>query len=91
MVQFDVARVNQRLATDYIRVYGNYQLGDIVVYFSQANEPYHSAVYIADDVLLTKNGPRSSRPWMLVRMEDMKWYYPRADAIQVGVFRRKDL
>ena len=58
----DVKEVSRALNGDYHRVSGNLRLGDVVVFMDQ-KKPVHSAVYVADDVLFTKNGRGSSMPW----------------------------
>jgi hypothetical protein len=84
------AAVARTLEDDYYRVYGNLQLGDLVFY-SDAVSAVHSAVYLADDILFTKNGNTSSRPWMLVKLEDMQDFYPALKPLEVRYYRRKDL
>ncbi len=79
----------KRLTNDYYPVYGDHELGDLVFFMAGSNQLYHTAVYIADDVLFTKNGALPSRPWMLVRLEDMQDYYPKHDPIEVHYFRRR--
>jgi hypothetical protein len=63
-------------------------LGDLVV-FAAGGEIFHTAVYLADDVVFTKNGPRASRPWMLLPLEAMKAFYPRTRPIRVAFLSRR--
>lgn len=85
------AEVTQTLNRDYYRVFGNYQLGDLVLYFASDEDFVHSAVYIADDFVFTKNGNLSSRPWMFTRLDDMKSFYPAIKPLEVRFYRRKDI
>ena len=55
------------IASDYYVIYSGYQMGDLVLFMTAPGEVIHSAVYLADGVLFTKNGSRPSNPWMLVR------------------------
>jgi hypothetical protein len=41
------------------------RFGDVLVLTNPAGQGIHSAVYIADDVYYTKNGPGSIDPWQL--------------------------
>ena len=50
-------------------------LGDLLV-ITEAGKTVHSAVYIAADVVYTKNGRSASVPWQLMRMRDLMVLYP---------------
>lgn len=74
------------IANEFVEV-DQPRFGDLVV-FMEGDEVFHSAVYLADDVLFTKNGTRFSRPWMLTPLAAMKDFYPRTAAVQVRYLRR---
>jgi hypothetical protein len=76
---------------DYYVIYSGYALGDLVLYMTGPGEVIHTAVYLADGVLFTKNGSRPSNPWMLIRMDDMRDFYPSEKPITVQVLRRKGI
>ena len=82
--------VKRTLQQDYYSVYGDYRLGDLFLYLD-GSDLIHSAVYIADDILFTKNGRRPGNPWMLMRTGDMKDYYPVLRTGSVRVYRRNGL
>lgn len=75
----------------YDEIYNNLLMGDLVLFLDGDDNVIHAAVYIADDILYTKNGNRSTSPWMFIRMDEMKDYYPTAKPQVVRYFRRKDL
>ncbi len=87
----DENEVVKALDNDYYRVFGNLQLGDIVMFFIEGNRAIHSAVYIAEDILFTKNGSIASRPWMLTTLEDMKGYYPTLKPKEIRYYRKKNI
>ncbi len=87
----DAAEVARTVDQDYYRIYGDYRLGDLVLYFKDKDSFIHSCIYIADDVVFTKNGNLSSRPWMLMKLEDMQNFYPYLKPLEVRFYRRKDL
>jgi hypothetical protein len=87
----DDDEVTRTLQQEYYRVYGNFQLGDLVLYFASDESFIHSAVYIADDFVFTKNGNLSSRPWMFTKLADMKSFYPTLKPLEVRFYRRKDI
>jgi len=86
-----VEKVSQALQDRYYRIHGNPQLGDLVFFVDHQQEPVHAAVYIAADILFTKNGSTTARPWMFLKMEDMKHFYPRTNKKEVTFFRPKAL
>jgi hypothetical protein len=87
----ETAEIARTLKDEYYRVYGDYRLGDLVLYFSNNESFVHSCVYIADDFVFTKNGNLSSRPWMLMKLKDMQNFYPSIEPLEVRFYRRKDI
>ena len=84
------AEVVRTLNEDYERIFSNLQLGDLVMYFV-GDRTIHSCVYLADDIVFTKNGNTSSRPWMFMHLDDMKSYYPTPKPLEVRYYRKKDV
>jgi hypothetical protein len=85
------AEVLRALTHDYYRVYSNPLLGDVVEFVDETGNARHAAVYIADDFVFTKNGVSSSRPWMLMRLGELKSYYPTRKPLQVLFYRPNNL
>ena len=83
--------VRQTVETDYYPIFGNLLLGDLVVLVTAQGSVIHSAVYIADDIVLTKNGSRYTAPWMFARLDDVKDFYAADQTITVRYARRKGL
>ena len=50
--------------------------GDVIFLVGPDQMPIHAVVYIADDVVFTKNGSSYRQPWMLMKWEDMIAGYP---------------
>jgi len=73
-------------ATDYHRIYADPQFGDLVLYVDDKNHSIHSAIYIAADIVFTKNGSSIVHPWMFMKLKDMDGYYPMESPTKV-VFR----
>jgi hypothetical protein len=65
------------------------QYGDIVLVLDEKRNGVHSAVYLADDILFTKNGNNYSQPWMLMRLNDLVASYSTRTAARTAVYRRK--
>ena len=70
-------------------VVANKQFGDIVVLLSSSDVVLHTAVYIADDIVFTKNGGRDTQPWVLMKLEDMLPFYNALEPVKIVICRRK--
>lgn len=81
-------------AVDYIRK-NYYQIaapshyGDILLLMNDKQEVKHSAVFIADDIVFTKNGNNYRQPWMLMHISDLLATYPATPAMKPIYMRRK--
>lgn len=86
-----------RLAADcvlqtYIKVDPPYQFGDVLMFMDQATGvAYHSCVYVADDIVYTKNGENAVAPWLLSKLNDVKRIYFAGPSGVIQGFRIKDL
>lgn len=67
-----------------------YRLGD-VLFFMDGNtgNAIHSCVYLADDIVYTKNGRSPLQPWVLMKLEDVVSFYALFYQPQVACYRRK--
>lgn len=63
------------------------RFGDVVVFWSRDDVPVHAANLIADDVVFTKNGSDRSRPFTLMRLDEVRVLYP---GTIVRAWRRRD-
>ena len=65
---FDVC--GNELAQKYTRV-KQATFGDLIVFYRPDGYPIHVVVYIADDVVFTKNGSSTFHPWTLMKWDDL--------------------
>jgi hypothetical protein len=87
----DTAVALKTLKEDYFVVESDFELGDIVAFLDEEGNIFHAAVYIADDLLFSKNGISAMAPWTLMSLNDVKDYYRwRSENPRVIVHRRKD-
>lgn len=63
--------------------------GDLIFLLREDGSPIHAAVYIADDVVFTKNGGDFRQPWNLMKWDDMVARYPESFPIRAAVFHKK--
>ncbi len=80
------------LQSGYRKVGPPYGFGDILLYYSQDEEgiePVHMAVYIADDIVFTKNGIGIFSPFILAHRTDMEELYAWIGELEVQGYRKK--
>ncbi|MCX6899000.1 MAG: hypothetical protein NT105_09885 [Verrucomicrobia bacterium] len=69
------------------------QLGDLMLLVNSKGQLVHSAVYIADDIVFTKNGTQPTHPWMFMKMADLLELYEGAlqteGPLQVMYYRKR--
>jgi hypothetical protein len=87
------AIIKKTLDTDYYPVFTDPRYGDLV-FLSKANgDIIHSSVYVADNIVYTKNGGHYLSPWMLMRIPDMmdafSAMYPPDQQLKVTYYRNK--
>jgi hypothetical protein len=87
----DPLTVEQSFRRDWRYVPGAPQLGDIAMFHDEREVAHHAAVYLADDILFSKNGSLLSKPWILARREQLAQLYWRDAPLSVRYFRRVDL
>jgi hypothetical protein len=75
----DDAVAEQAFERDYLEVAAaSRQYADLVLFRTREGKLIHSAVYVAGDLVFTKNGRSPRRPWVLERLDDVRALYPKA-------------
>ena len=87
----DPSQMRARLERDYFAVEEPSRLGDVILLSRPNGTLVHAAVFIAADVVWTKNGATHTQPWLLARMEDLAASYPSDTPLAMRAYRRKDL
>jgi len=77
------------IETDYYVVPGEMTFGDVLLFFRPDNTIVHSCVYIADNIVFTKNGTSFAMPWLLMTLPDVQSFYASDESLQVFAFRLK--
>lgn len=87
------ANFAQELAANYFPISGDPRYGDVIILSVPSGEILHSAVFIADEIVFTKNGSTSIYPWMLSTIPDLLKQYsfhaPDGQQLKVSYFRNK--
>lgn len=76
-----------RLKADYEVVVGQPEMGDVLVLTDEAGTAIHACVYIAADVVFTKNGAATFSPWVLMKFADMMLYYTAEQRPKLAFYR----
>ena len=79
------------IAENYYQIAKPGVAGDLVLVLNQQDQVIHSSVYIADDVVFTKNGINYAQPWILMRINDMMGNFSQLEPVKIGFMRRKGI
>lgn len=84
----DVSAVAKELESFYDIVTTPLEFGDVVLVFdAEAKQALHSAVYIAADIVFTKNGGGLGNPWVLMPINQMLKVYGQQDSTGIRYYR----
>jgi len=83
----DIDQVALAFRTEYHPVTGRPRYGDIYLFTQPNGNVIHSCVYIADNIVFTKNGASPSSPWMLMKYEDVVAFYPSHQPLDIQRYR----
>lgn len=87
----DTEVVRHALETDYVPVVGRPTLGDILVFARADNVVIHSCVFVADDIVFTKNGASETMPFILMNLSDVIAFYPADPPLVIRAYRLRSL
>lgn len=79
------------LLSDFGTVDEPYQFGDLLVFVTPEMNAFHSCVYLAADIVYTKNGRSLFAPWIALHLNDVKKLYSESGGqpLRVQGFRKK--
>lgn len=86
----DINEVTAAFHNNFHPVTGQPTLGDIYLLVKPNGDVIHSCVYIADDLVFTKNGASPSSPWLFMTLADVVAFYPSDQPLDVQRYRAKD-
>ncbi|HWB60051.1 MAG TPA: hypothetical protein VG733_11205 [Chthoniobacteraceae bacterium] len=89
----DVNNVKQTLTTDYYPVMSDWRYGDILELVRPNGEAIHSCVFIADNIVYTKNSAQPMEPCMLMTIPDLidtfSSLIPETETLKIIGYRSK--
>ena len=65
----------------------NLAFGDLMALVDPAGNLIHLCVYVADNVVFTKNGGNPGQPWVLMKIPDMLPLYSGEAPLRMAAFR----
>jgi hypothetical protein len=81
--------VAQILQDKYYQIDAPTVYGDLLLVMDDGDRLWHSAVYLADDLVFTKNGDNYRAPWMLMHIDDLLTTYSWIQKPRVVYLRTK--
>lgn len=81
--------VTAAFLNDYYPVTGKPTFGDVIMFAKPDGSIIHSCVYIAADIVFTKNGASPNAPWILMSLSDVEAFYPSEETLDLQYFRLK--
>lgn len=85
--------VHQTLLTDYYPVLSDPRYGDLIILAKPNGDIIHSSVFIADNIVYTKNSANFRDPFILMTLPDMidnfSAQIPEDQSLQVLIYRNK--
>lgn len=82
----DSREIAKELKANYVDADKPEKFGDLVMFTPNGNEVIHSCVYIAADMVFTKNGRGAHQPWTIATLEEVASIYGN---MKILVKRRK--
>jgi hypothetical protein len=79
----------QYIGQNYYQISAPSLYGDVLLLMNDKNEIKHSAMFLADDLVFTKNGNNYRQPWMIMHIPDLLATYPATPPMHAVYIRNK--
>jgi hypothetical protein len=87
----DARVVRSTMLEKFTPVNPPFRYGDILFYInSEDGSGMHSCVYLADDMVFTKNGRNTYQPWVIMKLEEVTKIYRQGKVDLIQGYRRSD-
>jgi hypothetical protein len=78
------------LESNYYQIAKPTKYGDVILFLDgDTSNAIHSAVYLADDIVFTKNGNNMAQPWMLMHLKDLVTKYQSDGPGRTLIYRNR--
>jgi len=83
--------MQKEIREEYEEIGDPAQLGDIVFFEQRSGTLIHSAVYLAANLVFTKNGGQINQPWIIMDLDNLREFYNIAlhDDLKMHVWRKR--
>ncbi len=89
-IYLDLKLAASHVLEDYERVASAPAFGDVLFFLDEKGNAFHSVVYLAEDLVFSKNGGNTVMPWIITRLGDLKQLYLHGKASSnIVTFRRR--
>jgi len=79
------------LLANYYQIAAPTQYGDVILFLNgEGNNAIHSAVYLAGDLVFTKNGNNMAQPWMVMHLAELTAKYESDGPAKIVVYRNRN-
>jgi hypothetical protein len=85
----DTRLAAQHVLEAYQKIEPPYRFGDALLFTAPDGYAIHSCVFIADDIVFTKDGENILQPWVFNKLDAVKQIYIRGDGYKVQGYRPK--
>lgn len=86
----DPAYTVKYLQANYYQIAKPTQYGDIILFLDgDSSNAIHSAVYLAGDIVFTKNGNNMAQPWMLMHLKNLTTKYQSDGPGRMLIYRNR--
>lgn len=87
----DARLATNRVLEDYAPAEPPYTYGDILFFLrTEDGDAFHSCLYLADNLVFTKNGRNQLSPWIISTIQDVSRVYLSITPGRIQAYRRKD-
>jgi hypothetical protein len=85
------AQARRHIVEQYYRINETPRFGDLVFFSLKNGDIIHSCVYLAADLVFTKNGDSVFQPWSIMDLDDVKqiYSYLSPDGVEVQYWRNR--
>lgn len=87
----DFGYTKKILQAEYYPIQDDPTYGDVLLFVDAAGVTIHAAVYIAGDILFTKNGAHFNQPWIFMELDDLLAAYPNEQPLKILAYRHRGI
>ena len=83
----DTRLASAHVVESYDKVEPPYHFGDVLMFMTPDGNALHSCVYVADDIVYSKNGENMASPWLLMKIGDVQRVYSYESQTSIQGYR----